>query len=276
MERLLPLMNGDRLREWVRLGKTLRGNGILRGGDEGVILLMRNFPFPFIHAVLLPGQTTIDSPAVPMIFCMTLQGAGSGLEMSRRVSKGGDLENNMVYVDGCHTAVNWVRWMLSVYDHVNGRMQGIFKCFIQTENKEGCAQAIAMWKQLALKGYGEGDEEYRVEPHQASFKVCMMDCAAGPVRAVEEAFEHLKKEGRGKVLTCQFHFNQCRRKHEQQFLPEEYHLVHRERTEVWLMAKTKEDCEKEFRELMNWYMKACSSTKEAMAMQGWAAFWIKR
>jgi hypothetical protein len=45
MERLLPLMNGDRLREWVRLGKTLRGNGILRGGDEGVILLMRTFPF---------------------------------------------------------------------------------------------------------------------------------------------------------------------------------------------------------------------------------------
>jgi hypothetical protein len=143
MERLQPLMNGDRLREWVSLGKTLRGNGLLRGGDKGVIVLMRTFLFPFIYEVLLPGRATIDSPGVPMIFCMTSQGGGSGLEMSRRVSKGGDLENSMVYVDDCHTAVNWVRWMMSVYDHVNGRMQGIFKCFIQTENKEGCAQAIA-------------------------------------------------------------------------------------------------------------------------------------
>jgi hypothetical protein len=109
-----------------------------------------------------------------------------------------------------------------------------------------------------------------VEPNEASFKVCMMDCAAGRVRAVEEAFEHLRKEGRGKVLTCQFHFNQCRKKHEQQFLPEKYHLAHRERTEVWLRAKTKEDCEKEFRELMVWYMKACSSAKEAIC-NGWTS-----
>jgi hypothetical protein len=210
MERLLPLMNGDRLREWVSLGKTLRGNGLLRGGNERLIVLMRTFPFPFIHEVLLPGQTTIDSPGISMIFCMTLQGGGSGLEMSRRVLKGGDLEDNMVYVDNCHTAVNWVRWMMSLYDHVNGKMQGIFKCFIQTENKEGCAQAIAKWKEIPSKGYMEGDEEYIVEPHDASFKVCMMDRAAGPVRAVEEAFEHLRKEGRGKVLTWQFHVNQCR------------------------------------------------------------------
>jgi hypothetical protein len=153
MERLLPLMNGDRLREWVSLGKTLRGNELLWGGDEGVIVLMRTFPFLFIHEVLLPGQTTIDSPVVPMIFSMTLEGGGSGLEMSRRVSKGGYLENNMVYVDGCHTALNWVRWMMSIYDHINGRMQGIFKCFIQTVNKEGCAQAIVKWKEITSKEY---------------------------------------------------------------------------------------------------------------------------
>jgi hypothetical protein len=41
-------------------------------------------------------------------------------------------------------------------------------------------------------------------------------------------------------------------------------------------AKTKEDCEKEFGEMMRWYTKACSSNKEAIAMQGWAAFWMKR
>jgi hypothetical protein len=43
-------------------GKNVGGNGLLRGGDEGVIVLMRTFPLPFIHEVLLPGQTTIDSP----------------------------------------------------------------------------------------------------------------------------------------------------------------------------------------------------------------------
>jgi hypothetical protein len=142
MKRLLPLMNGERLREWVRLGKTLRGGGMLRGGDEGVILMMRRFPFSFIQEVLLPGQTTIDGAAVPIIFCMTLQGVKSGLDVSRRVSKGGDLETNMVYGDGWHTAENWVRWMLSVYDHVNRWMQGIFKCFMQTENKKGVHKGL--------------------------------------------------------------------------------------------------------------------------------------
>jgi hypothetical protein len=90
MQRLLPLMNAERLREWVRLGKTLRRGGMLRGGDEGVILLMRRFPFPFIQEVLLPGQTTIHGAGVPIIFCMTLQGVGSGLDVLRRVSKGGE------------------------------------------------------------------------------------------------------------------------------------------------------------------------------------------
>jgi hypothetical protein len=142
--------------------------------------------------------------------------------------------------------------------------------------QEGCAQGLVKWKQMAMRGNGKKDDKDRVEPHEASFKVCMMDCAAEQVRAVEEGFQHLRKDGRGLVLTCQFHFNQRRRKHEMKFLSEEYHLEHRGRAEVWLGAKTKEECEKKFGELMKWYMKACSSQKEAIAMQGWAAFWMKR
>jgi hypothetical protein len=257
-------------------GKNIEREWTIAGRGRGSDCSDEDLPLPFYPRGDTPGADNHRLAGCSDDFLHDTPGGGIGFGNVEEGSKGGDLENNMVYVDGCHTAVNWSRWMLSVYDHVNGRMQGIFKCFIQTENKEGCAQAIAMWKQLALKGYGEGDEEYRVEPHEASFKVCMMDCAAGPGKAVEEAFEHLRKEGRGKVITCQFHFNQCRRKHEQQFLPEEYHQEHRERTEVWLGAKVKEDCEKQFGELMRWYTKACSSNKEAIAMQGWAAFWMKR
>jgi hypothetical protein len=82
VEKLLPLQNSRRLKEWVDQSKVGRANGALRGGDEGVIRLRRTLPFSLIQAVHLPGQTSELEGAVPMIFCMTTQGVGSGLEMS--------------------------------------------------------------------------------------------------------------------------------------------------------------------------------------------------
>jgi hypothetical protein len=151
---LMPLSNSRKLQEWVRVGRVLGKGGLSGGGDEGVIALMRNLPFQFIHQVLLPDQLTADGLGVPMIFLMTTQGLGSGLDTSRRVSKGGDLEENMVYFDECHTAVNWVRYMASVYDHWNRNMLELFKAFIQTESYEAVAQVIAAWKQHGSSWHG--------------------------------------------------------------------------------------------------------------------------
>jgi hypothetical protein len=181
----------------------------------------------------------VDGHAVPMIFLMTTQGLGSGLDTSRRVSKGGDLEDNMVYFDGCHTAVNWVRYMASVYDHRNKNMLEIFKVFIQSKFYEAVGQVMATWKQLGRLGYKGRDKEESVAPHDFSWRVGMMDSAQGPVSAVEEAFAHLKEENRGRVLACKFHVHQCLRKHEVRHLKAEYHAEHKRRVELWINAQTK-------------------------------------
>jgi hypothetical protein len=273
---LMPLSNSRKLQEWVRVGRVLGKGGLSGGGDEGVIALMRKLPFQFIHQVLLPGQLTADGLGVPMIFLMTTQGLGSGLDTSRRVSKGGDLEENMVYFDGCHTAVNWVRYMASVYDHRNRNMLELSKASIQTESYEAVAQVTATWKQLARLGYKGRDEEESVAPHEVSWKVGMMDSAQGPVSAVEEAFVHLREEGRGMVMACKFHLHQCRRKHEVRYLKAEWHEEHKKRVELWIDAETREDCETEFDELLEFYKKACSSKTERVMMAGWASFWMQR
>jgi hypothetical protein len=96
----------------------------------------------------------------------------------------------MVDFYGCHTAVNWVRYMASVYDHRNRNMLELFTAFIQTESYEAVAQVIATWKQLARLGYKGRDEEESVASREVSWKVGMMDSAQGPVSAVEEAFVH--------------------------------------------------------------------------------------
>jgi hypothetical protein len=88
-ERLLPLRPNRRLREWVKVDCVSRGKGALLGGDEGVIRLMQDLPFRLIQVVRLPAQRGGLDNEVPIIFLMTTQGLGLGLDMSRRLFKGG-------------------------------------------------------------------------------------------------------------------------------------------------------------------------------------------
>src|SRR3569623_392802 len=118
------------MKKWVEQAKAGRAGGALRGGDEGVIRLMRTVPFSFIQAVHLPGQTTVVDGAVPMLFLMTTQGEGSGLDTSRRLSQGGDLENNLVYCVGCIVVMIWSRWSAVVYDHHSRKLLEVFVAFI--------------------------------------------------------------------------------------------------------------------------------------------------
>jgi hypothetical protein len=274
-ERLLPLQPNRRLREWVKVGRASRGKGALLGGDEGVIRLMQDLPFRLIQAVRLPGQTGGLDNEVPIIFLMTTQGLGSGLDTSRRLSKGGDLEDNMVYMDGCRMVVRWTKWSASVYDHNGGKMQEVFACFKLLESKEGVTHALALWKQLGRLGYDGEHGEEPVAAHEVSSKILMLDAAEGPVQATEKAFGYLKEEGRGEVRTCQFHFNKCRRRHEKEYVPEEWREEHKKRTDIILGAQTKEEMSAAAEELCAWYRNKCRTVQDARRMEGWLTYWIQ-
>jgi hypothetical protein len=173
-ERLLPLQPNQRLREWVKVGRGSRGEGALLEGDEGVIRLMQDLPFRLIQAVRLRGQTEGLDNEVPNIFLMTTQGLGLGLDTSRQLLNGGNLKDNMVYMDGCRMVVRWTKWSASVYDHNGGKMQEVFACFILSESKEGVAQALALWKQLGRLGYDGEHEREPVAAHEVSPNVTIV------------------------------------------------------------------------------------------------------
>ena len=276
MEKLLPLQNQRRLKEWVEQARAGRAGGALRGGDEGVIRLMRTVPFSLIQAVQLPGQTTVVEGAVPMIFLMTTQGVGSGLDTSRRVSQGGDLGNNMVYLDGCKVVKNWTRWSAVVYDHHSRKMLDIFVAFIQSESYEAVSQVLAMWQTMGQKGYDSERPGESVEAHMVSPKEMMLDAGEGAVKAAEEQFAHCRVQGRGIIKLCQFHYGECMRRHEREALPEECRPEHAKRCQLVLGAATKEDVEAEAQELQMFYEEKCTTRENRVKMEGWLQYWIQR
>jgi hypothetical protein len=75
----------SKLEEVEGVGRSIegwKGERCVAGWRRRVTGLRRTLPFSLIQAVHLPGQTSELEGAVPMIFCMTTQGLGSGLEMS--------------------------------------------------------------------------------------------------------------------------------------------------------------------------------------------------
>ncbi|GAQ87244.1 hypothetical protein KFL_003410010, partial [Klebsormidium nitens] len=246
------------------------------GEDEGVIRLMRTVPFELIQAVQLPGQSLVFGGPVPMIFLMTTQGPGSGLDMSRRLSVGGDLENNMVYFDGCHLVVKWLRYTATVYDHHNGKLQEAWVGFIQSESYEAVSQLFATWKAIGLRGYDGSKGGEPVEQHVVSPSDTMMDNAEGPNRAMKEQFADQRKIGRAVEHTCSLHFHECRRKHEQKYLPVEWWGAHRDIAEVLLGAKNADEVEAIASEMMEFYKMRCKTEGDAHRMEGWLQYWLQR
>lgn len=276
VEKLLPLQNARRLKEWVEQARAGRAGGALRGGDEGLIKMMRKLPFSLVHEVQLPGQTRMTDGAVPMIFCMTTQGVGSGLDTSRRLSKGGDLQDNMVYCDGSKVARAWFRWTVLVYDHFARKLLEVCAGFIQSESYEAVSQVLATWKSMGNRGWKGEKESEAVEAHIVNPKKLMLDAAEGAVRATIEAFKHFRVEGRGEVGSCAFHFHECRRRQERENLPEACREEHKMRCNLLLGSETQREMEAEAEELMLFYNEKCTTKENALKMEGWLQYWLQR
>ena len=114
-----------------------------------------------------------------------------------------------------------------------------------------------------------------MKAHEVSPKINMLDAAEGPIQATEEAFGYLKAEGRGETRTCDFHLRECTRRHEREYLPEEWREEHRRRADVIRGAETKQEVEAAAEELCAWYKDKCRTPQDARRMEGWLAFWIQ-
>jgi hypothetical protein len=192
------------------------------------------------------------------------------------VSKGGDLEDNQIYCDGCKVVKHGYRWTALVYDHHSRKLQEIFVAYIQSESYEAVSQVLASWHVTGLKGYQCLGKIESVAAHVVNPAEFMMDEAEGPGRAVDEQFMAFHGEGRGRRRSCAFHFGECRCRMEIAYLPEECREEHKMRCELLLGAATKEDMEVEAEELMDFYKEKCTTPKDALAMEGWLQYWIQR
>lgn len=270
---MITLANKQKLADWVKEARRMKKSGGGKGGDEGVVALMGKLRFKFLHEVTVPAQIGDKDPAVPVIFMMTTQGIGSGLETSRRIGRGGDLDHSMVHIDASFTAVNWLKVTFSVYDYHGEEMKELCKAFVQTESKAALAAVCANWKKVCLAGnVGEENNGGDIEGFEVKPELLMLDAAAGPSLAVEEAFDYLKGEGRGKVLTCKFHMKACRRRTEGVFLDDELSEKHRDLTDLLLGAESSEEFDKRFSDAMKWYEEELTG-RSLRGMQSWLAFW---
>jgi hypothetical protein len=123
----MTLVNKQKLTEWVKEARRMAASATGDGENEGVIALMAKLPFRFLHEVTLPEQLRALSPKMPLVFMMTTQGIGSGLETSRRVGPGGDLDGVPEFIDGSHTVVDWLKVTLSTYDHFGDGDEGVLQ-----------------------------------------------------------------------------------------------------------------------------------------------------
>jgi hypothetical protein len=225
----MTLVNKQKLTEWVKEARRMAASATGEGGNEGVIALMAKLPFRFLHEVTLPEQLTALSPGVPLVFMMTTQGIGLGLETSRRVGPGGDLDGVPVFIDGSHTVVDWLKVTLSTYDHLEMVMKECCKAYVQTESKQSLGAVLAKWKALCQMG-NEGEENNReeIKGFEVAPEIFMLDAAAGPIAAVEDAFAYLTLQGRERVLMCRFHLGKCERLAAHHFLDPKLHGLHRD------------------------------------------------
>lgn len=272
----LTLANQQKLAEWVREARKLKQSQVGRGGNEGVVGLMGRFPFPFLREVTVPEQLSDLNPGVPLIFMMTSQGTGSGLETSRRLNPGGDLDGSVVFIDGTYIATAWLLIHLSTYDHIARELRELCKGFVQTESKEALGALCAKWKAVCQVGnVGEENNGGDIQGFVVAPSSFMLDAAAGPIAAVEEAFEFTHASGRGTMYTCRFHFGRCRGLVEKVHLKEELVDAHKNLTEVLFHSKTEEEFMQWKGILGKWYREHLDE-RGVRGMESWLNWWQER
>ena len=231
---------------------------------EMLMHIQRHSLFPCIQRYRLPGQGSKSDRA--FILKMTEKGDGSGVDILRRMQKGGPLEGTWVMFDVMHRInTGWLTFSAHVYDHNYRGLCTIFTCELMSEDAESQETA---WREMISVAKEKGLTSIEIHGFMAD------NAQAGWIAVRNVFFDGLPNPGRERS-DC-FHFKKSLRQHTLDcILPQK----HEEHYELWgrlVQAKSYVLAYHIGEEIRAWWRKGNSVSGKLKELEAWLAWWIIR
>jgi hypothetical protein len=214
---------------------------------------------------MFPGQGE-DIEKV-FVFKMSEIGPGSGVDLVKRMQKGGDLENAWMMFDHVKRVKLWTTMACHVYDSTYCRVMSIACCDMQSEDADA---QIVFWKNLnAVMA--------RFNVAKPQFKGFMADSAQANWNAVRIIYGSGKKEEpmEDQERTCQFHWTQSMVKYTNKYIVEgPLRDQHKSLCQQYRKARTMEEAKTLYQGIRAWWATSGAVSKSALShLELWLAFW---
>ena len=189
--------------KWSKLSTSSMNNMIFdakvnlgcRGYVDNILKLKKGSRYDYIHDSCFPGQGS----DLAYIFKMSTVGLGSGVDLVRRMQRGGNLEFEFIMFNHVKRVLLWTTLGAHVYDPAHCKVMTIYCCDMKSKMAEHQKQ---MWLSLIsiMEKHGVRD---------VNFAGFMAESGHANFNAVCEVFGSGDKSKPmvGKERICQFHWS---------------------------------------------------------------------
>ena len=256
--------------KWSKLSTSSMNNMIsdaklhlgLGGYVDNILKLKRGSRYDFIHGSCFPGQGS----NLAYIFKMSTVGPGSGVDLVRRMQKGGNLQSEFIIFDHVKRVLFWTTLGAHVYDLVHCKVMTICVCDMKSEMADHQKQ---MWMSLiaVMEKHGVKD---------VNFAGFMADSAQANFNVVREVFGSGDKTEPmlGRKRTCQFHWSQTLERHTKQLIKLELQEVHKRLCHEYCLCKTKANADAAMEAIRAWrFSSGVVSEGGLKELNDWLSFW---
>ena len=234
------------------------------GYIDNILKLKKASTYDYIQDSRFPGQG--GSGDIVYLFKMSMLGAGSGVDLVRRMQLGGDLELAWIMFYHVKQVVGWTSLGAHVYDPVYCKVMTIAVCNMMCEMAEAQEQ---MWRSMLLVLDQHGVKN-------VNFKGFMADSAQANFNAVRKIFGSGDKNVPmdGKERTCQFHWSMALDRHTKQLIKPELQARHIELCDDYRKCRSKADANSAMAVIKAWWFSSGACSESAMKdLTSWLDFW---
>ena len=245
----------------IKHARVLCGQG---GYIDNILKLKKTSTYDYIHDSRFPGQGGASD--IVYLFKMSTVGAGSGMDLVRRMQSGGDLELAWIMFDHVKRVAGWTSLGAHVYDPVYCKVMTICVCDMMCEMANAQEQ---MWISMLALLKCHGIEN-------VNFKGFMADSVQANFNAIRKIFGSGDKSisMEGKERTCQFHWSMALDWHTKQLIKPELQSKHIELCHEYRRCTSKADADLALAALKaRWFSSGACSKSSLKELTSWIDFW---
>jgi hypothetical protein len=235
------------------------------GSLDSIMALKNHSGFKYVHDSRFPGQ----SKDKVFVFKMSVDLAGSGVDLVKRMQCGGDMENSWIMFDHVKRLQDWTTMACHVYDSKHCKVLTIACCDMQSEDAR--AQTI-FWENLNVVMLENGVPN-------VNFKGFMADSAQANWIVVRKIYgdgdTSVPLEGRER--TCLFDWSANLDKITQKHIRPSLQHEHKQLCKDYKDAKSLEDADIKYHVIRAWWLSSGATMEEGMySLSEWLGFWHYR